>query len=100
MIVGSSQLAEARFPWLATNVTRDGALLEGAADYVVREIGGVKVGFFGLVTPETTRLSSPGPGVAFGPLGEGFVRISFAAPVEQIGTGIERMGRYLRALGR
>jgi aspartate aminotransferase len=40
------------------------------------------------------------PGIAFGSLGEGFVRISFAAPVEQIGTGIERMGRYLRALGR
>ena len=40
------------------------------------------------------------PGVAFGSLGEGFVRISFAAPVEQIGTGIERMGRYLRDLER
>ena len=40
------------------------------------------------------------PGIAFGSLGEGFVRISYAAPVEQIGTGIERMGRYLRALGQ
>jgi aspartate/methionine/tyrosine aminotransferase len=40
------------------------------------------------------------PGIAFGSLGEGFVRISFAASTEQIGTGIERMGRYLRALGR
>jgi aspartate aminotransferase len=37
------------------------------------------------------------PGVAFGALGEGFVRISFAASVEEIGTGIERMGRWLRA---
>src|SRR6059036_2992409 len=36
------------------------------------------------------------PGIAFGSLGEGFVRISFAAPVEEIGTGVERMGRYLR----
>jgi len=40
------------------------------------------------------------PGIAFGSLGEGFVRISFAATVEEIGTGIERMGRYLRALGQ
>ena len=40
------------------------------------------------------------PGIAFGSLGEGFVRISFAATVGEIGTGIERMGRYLRALGR
>lgn len=40
------------------------------------------------------------PGVAFGNHGEGFVRISFAAPVDQIGAGIERMGRWLRGIGR
>lgn len=40
------------------------------------------------------------PGVAFGPHGQGFVRISYAAPVEQITSGIERIGRYLRGLGR
>jgi aspartate/methionine/tyrosine aminotransferase len=36
------------------------------------------------------------PGIAFGSLGEGFVRISFAASLDAIGTGIERIGRYLR----
>lgn len=36
------------------------------------------------------------PGVAFGSRGQGFIRISYAAPVEQIATGIERIGRYLR----
>jgi len=40
------------------------------------------------------------PGVAFGKGGEGFVRISYAASLDQIGSGIERMGRYLRALGK
>lgn len=40
------------------------------------------------------------PGVAFGRRGEGFVRISFAAPLAEIGGGIERMGRWLRAAGR
>lgn len=40
------------------------------------------------------------PGSAFGKRGEGFVRISYAAPVEQIGVGIERMGRYLRERNR
>jgi aspartate aminotransferase len=40
------------------------------------------------------------PGVAFGNRGEGFVRISYAADVSQIGMGIERMGRYLRSSGR
>ncbi len=40
------------------------------------------------------------PGIAFGSWGEGFVRISFAASVDQIGVGIERMGRYLRGVAR
>jgi aspartate aminotransferase len=40
------------------------------------------------------------PGVAFGPQGQGFIRISCAAAVEQITTGIERIGRHLRELGR
>ena len=38
------------------------------------------------------------PGLAFGTQGQGFVRISYAAPPEQITSGIERIGRYLRAL--
>ena len=40
------------------------------------------------------------PGVAFGINGEGFVRISYAASHDAIGTGIERIGRWLRANGR
>lgn len=40
------------------------------------------------------------PGVAFGTAGEGFVRISYAASIDRIGTGIERIGRYLSAAGR
>jgi aspartate aminotransferase len=40
------------------------------------------------------------PGVAFGKRGEGFVRISYAAPLDRIGSGIERIGRYLRANAR
>jgi aspartate/methionine/tyrosine aminotransferase len=39
------------------------------------------------------------PGLAFGTRGEGFIRISYAAPVEQITAGVERIGRYLRASG-
>ncbi|HYI08338.1 MAG TPA: pyridoxal phosphate-dependent aminotransferase [Thermoanaerobaculia bacterium] len=40
------------------------------------------------------------PGVAFGSRGEGFIRISYAAPLEQITAGIERIGRYLLSQGR
>lgn len=36
------------------------------------------------------------PGVAFGTRGQGFIRISYAAPADQITAGIERIGRYLR----
>ncbi|HEX3578978.1 MAG TPA: pyridoxal phosphate-dependent aminotransferase [Thermoanaerobaculia bacterium] len=40
------------------------------------------------------------PGVAFGSLGEGFVRISYAASLDDINRGIERIGRWLRDSGR
>ena len=40
------------------------------------------------------------PGVAFGSAGEGFVRISYASSIDKIGTGIERVGRHLRGMGR
>ena len=39
------------------------------------------------------------PGLAFGTQGQGFIRISYAAPLDQITSGIERIGRYLRAQG-
>jgi aminotransferase len=37
------------------------------------------------------------PGVAFGAMGEGFIRISYAASLADIGAGVERIGRWLRA---
>ena len=40
------------------------------------------------------------PGIGYGSLGEGFIRISFAAPVDAIGAGIERVGRWLKAAGK
>lgn len=40
------------------------------------------------------------PGLAFGSRGQGFIRISYAAPADQVTAGIERIGRWLRANGR
>src|SRR3954452_3380604 len=40
------------------------------------------------------------PGAAFGINGEGFVRISYAASHDALGTGIERIDSWLRANGR
>jgi aspartate/methionine/tyrosine aminotransferase len=37
------------------------------------------------------------PGVAFGSMGEGFIRISYAASIDEIGSGVERIGRWLRS---
>jgi aspartate aminotransferase len=40
------------------------------------------------------------PGVAFGTRGQGFIRLSFAAPPGEISAGIERIGRWLEQNGR
>jgi 2',3'-cyclic-nucleotide 2'-phosphodiesterase (5'-nucleotidase family) len=44
----------ARFPWICANATdAKGAFLEGVQPYVVRSIGGVRVGFLGLTAPRS-----------------------------------------------
>ena len=36
------------------------------------------------------------PGASFGPGGEGYVRISYAASMEDLHTAVERIGDYMR----
>nr|AYM52768.1 2'3'-cyclic-nucleotide 2'-phosphodiesterase 5'-nucleotidase [Simulacricoccus ruber] len=52
------RMSQARFPVLAANVTRaaDGALL--ARPYVIREVGGLRVGLLGLAYPSTPLTSA------------------------------------------
>ena len=51
---------QARFPWLAANVTEaDGA--PPFAQYAVLEAGGVRVGVLGFVTPHVPNWESPAP---------------------------------------
>jgi 5'-nucleotidase len=58
------RLAESGFTWLGANVVeRSGRTL--VAPYAIREIGGVKIGFVGVVTPDTVRASKPGPDLQF-----------------------------------
>ncbi len=61
------RIKESRFTWLATNVIdkKTGKPFADTPPYVVREVGGVKLGFFGLLTPETAQFSSVGPDVTF-----------------------------------
>jgi len=61
------RVTESKFGWIAANVidTRTGQPFGGAKRFVVREFGGVKVGFFGLVLPETKITSRPGDNIEF-----------------------------------
>ncbi len=52
------ELAEmAEFPILGANVERDGEMI--LEDHFIQEVGGVKVGIFGLATPETAYKTHP-----------------------------------------
>jgi 5'-nucleotidase len=61
------RIKESRFTWLATNVIdkKTGKPFADTPPYVIRDVGGAKLGFFGLLTPETAQFSSTGPDVTF-----------------------------------
>lgn len=81
--VTRARLAEAKFPVVNSNVTGpDGSLFAGTVESRMIEVGGYKLGFFGLTTPETAQISSPG-------------ETKFAPVVETA----RRMGESLRAGG-
>jgi 5'-nucleotidase / UDP-sugar diphosphatase len=67
--VAAQRIAESAFPWLGTNVLGpDGRPALGTIDLHMMEVGGYRIGFFGLLAPETDTLSSPGPEITFAPL--------------------------------
>lgn len=69
--VAKQRIAESKFPWLGTNVLgADGKPYGGAVATVMREIGGFKIGFLGLLTPETEALSTLGKEVRVAPFVE------------------------------
>jgi 5'-nucleotidase len=52
------RMKESKFQWLAANVfDKDGKPFGGMPPFVVREIGGVRIGFFGLLLQETMMTS-------------------------------------------
>ena len=56
-----------KFPWLSANVInrKNGKPFGGMQPYIIRSFAGVKVGIFGILTPETAKNSSPGKDVRF-----------------------------------
>ncbi len=66
--IAAQRVRESTFPWLGTNVLgRDGKPAVGTVDLHMIEVGGYRIGFFGLLTPDTAVLSSPGPDITFAP---------------------------------
>src|SRR5262249_106190 len=67
------RIGEAKFVWLGTNVTDpSGQPLAGTVTTTLKQVGAVKIGFLGIVTPESAGLSSGGPDIRFaGPGGSG-----------------------------
>ncbi len=66
--VAEARVRAAHYPWLGTNVLgADGKPAVGAADFWLKEVGGYRIGFFGVLTPETATLSQPGPEISFAP---------------------------------
>lgn len=63
----NDRIKESRFKWIAANVfdTKTGQTFGGVPPFVIREFGGVKIGIFGLVLPETKTTSRPGDDVEF-----------------------------------
>jgi 5'-nucleotidase len=59
------RMGESKFKWLAANVIdkRTGKLFADTPEFIVREFDGVKIGMFGILLPETTQTSRPGPNV-------------------------------------
>lgn len=62
--VARERFAESRFPWLAANLHAEPPLPMLKA-FDLRELGGVRLGFLGLITPDTATLSKPGPNLRF-----------------------------------
>ena len=56
--VAEERIRAASYPWLGSNVLgSDGKPAVGAADLWLKEVGGYRLGFFGVLTPETSTLS-------------------------------------------
>lgn len=63
------RMAESAFPWIGTNVfAADGSAFATTVPTWTRTVGDIKIGFLGLITPDTARLSSAGPSLSFPPV--------------------------------
>ncbi len=61
------RIRDSRFKWLAANVieSKTGKTFDNTPEYDIRDMGGIKIGIFGIVLPETKNTSRPGADVQF-----------------------------------
>lgn len=64
------RIKESKTPWVSTNVLEFGKVFEGTHYVMVKEVDGLKIGFLGIVLPETMQLSKPGKNVRIEPITE------------------------------
>lgn len=63
------RMAESKFPWIGTNVrSADGPAFATTVPNWTKTVDGITVGFIGLITPDSARLSSAGPSLGFQPV--------------------------------
>ncbi|MBF0609539.1 MAG: 5'-nucleotidase C-terminal domain-containing protein [Magnetococcales bacterium] len=63
------QLAASKASWLAANMgLKSGTPYPGTKRNLIREVHGIPVGFFGVITPQTATSSKPGREIAFTPV--------------------------------
>jgi len=62
-----ARMDESRFPWLGANVIdrQSGRPFHTVRRSELRNIGGIKIGFVGVLTPQTELTSKPGPSIRF-----------------------------------
>lgn len=62
-----ARMDESRFPWLGANVLdrKSGRPFHTVRKSELRNIGGIKIGFVGVLATDTEATSKPGPGVRF-----------------------------------
>jgi len=65
--ITQERMRESRFTWVSSNILQpeSGLPFGGAASFVLREYGGIRVAFLGLTTPETHTLSKGAAGLKF-----------------------------------
>ena len=79
-----ARIAEATFPIVSSNILEaDGTAPKNTVDHKIVDVGGVKVGFYGLTTEDTPVVSSPGD-ITFAPSVE--IGIARAAMLREEGA--------------